>query len=423
MKGEVWYDVSEIKDWTGHFTGIQRVIFNVGKGLSDELVSGLRGVRYCFFNRQLGVYQETSYSFVEHSYTAPAAGGGAIGGQEFALSAEVIKKLKAAIPAPIKSRIKSALKRSGNIAANSMGKQSRLFSVGDTVIIPGAFWTGFLNSLEWEKALGGIRVFGIMHDLVPIVVPHLMDQVTVNTFDAELTKALTIIDKWLVTSKSTKGDLLRIAKRKGFASLRPDDIGMIRLGDDINISGRAYCPFGSNIKPKKYVLVVGTLEARKNHQLIYQTIKLANERGIVLPPVVLVGKRGWLVDDFIYTLENDPAIKDTIIWLDKVDDAGLRWLYRNCRYTIYPSLYEGWGLPVAESLMYGKPCISSFTSSMPEIAGPIIDYFSPYSSDELLKLMQAYNDKKYLSARSNAVASYKPHLWSDTSKEIANHLL
>lgn len=416
MKCDVWYDVSEIKDWTGHFTGIQRVIFNVGKGLSDESVSGIRELRYCYFNRQLGAYEETSYDFVEHRYAAAAD---AVGRQELDLSAKVVNKLKSAIPAPVKSRIKRALKKH---AGAPSATRNRLFSPGDTVIIPGAFWTGFLDSLEWEKAQGDIRIFGIMYDLVPIVVPHLTAQVTVDAFDAELTKAITIMDKWLAISQSTKSDLLRIAKHKGFAGMRSNDIGVIRLGDDINISGQARCPFSSTVQPKEYVLFVSTLEARKNQQLVYQTIKRANEQGIALPPVVLVGKHGWLMDDFVYTLKNDPAVKDKIIWLDKVDDAGLRWLYQNCLYTIYPSLYEGWGLPIAESLMYGKPCISSSTSSMPEIAGPIIDYFSPYSSDELLELMRAYSDTEHLASRIDAVASYKPYSWDVTSKEVAGYL-
>lgn len=416
MKGEIWYDVSEIKDWTGHFTGIQRVIFNVGKGLSEESVSGIRSVRYCYFNRQVNAYEETVYDFIEHSYAATAE---TINGQYFNISAKIIKRLKSAIPSSIKSRVKHALRESKKPVNNTRVK---LFKPGDAVIIPGAFWTGFLDSLAQEKSQGGIRIYGIMYDLVPTVVPHLTAQVTVNAFDIELTKALTVVDKWFAISQSTKDDLLHAAKDKGFADIGSDDVRVIRLGDDINISGEAYCPFVGRAKPKKYVLFVSTLEARKNQQLVYQTLKRAGELGVPLPPVVLVGKHGWLMDDFIYTLKNDPAIKDSIIWLDKVDDGGLRWLYQNCLYTIYPSFYEGWGLPIAESLMYGKPCISSSTSSMPEIAGKMIDYFSPYSSDELLKLMQAYSDKKYLGARNHAVSNYKPYSWADTSKEVASYL-
>jgi glycosyltransferase involved in cell wall biosynthesis len=60
-----------------------------------------------------------------------------------------------------------------------------------------------------------------------------------------------------------------------------------------------------------------------------------------------------------------------------VSDAELRWLYQNCRFTVYPSHYEGWGLPVAESLAHGKFCLASSASSLPEIAPGLLDLEDP----------------------------------------------
>ena len=64
-------------------------------------------------------------------------------------------------------------------------------------------------------------------------------------------------------------------------------------------------------------------------------------------------------------------------------DAELAFLYRNCRFTVFPSLYEGWGLPIGESLWFGKLCIASKTSSMPEVGGDLVDYVDPKDADSL----------------------------------------
>ena len=57
-----------------------------------------------------------------------------------------------------------------------------------------------------------------------------------------------------------------------------------------------------------------------------------------------MGAPGWLTDDLRHQIENDPAVQQSILLLERADDSQLNWLYRNCRFTLYPSLYEGWGL-------------------------------------------------------------------------------
>jgi glycosyltransferase involved in cell wall biosynthesis len=88
-------------------------------------------------------------------------------------------------------------------------------------------------------------------------------------------------------------------------------------------------------------------------------------------------------------------------------------------FTIFPSVYEGWGLPVAESLNYGKVSISSDSSSMPEIAGNLIDYFSPYDAASCLSLMIKYQDKATrLKKEKQITQSYKTTSWDLTYQQV-----
>ncbi|NND88404.1 MAG: glycosyltransferase family 4 protein, partial [Flavobacteriaceae bacterium] len=178
-------------------------------------------------------------------------------------------------------------------------------------------------------------------------------------------------------------------------------------------------PQGHDLEKDSFIFCVGTLEIRKNHQLLYNAYKLAVQKNIDLPKIVIVGKKGWLAESTIHTLELDPEVSDKVIMLNRCSDKEMAWLYENCLFTVYPSYYEGWGLPIAESLRYGKMCLSSNTSSMPEVAGDLIDYFSPFDSGELLDKIVRYLDEKELDSKSkNIKKKYKTTSWDDAYKQV-----
>lgn len=195
----------------------------------------------------------------------------------------------------------------------------------------------------------------------------------------------------------------------------------MRLGDEIELSTD---DLNSTSKPDvriddEFLLCVGTIENRKNHMLLYQTYKLAAERGVDLPQLVIAGGKGWLSDDVQYLISHDPGVAKKIVLLYSPSDSVLSWLYRNCLFTVYPSLYEGWGLPVAESLAYDKVCVSSGISSMPEIAGDLLTYFSPNSTDECLA---AINNILNVSIRQKAEKRIKKEYhttsWQKTYQQV-----
>ena len=98
-----------------------------------------------------------------------------------------------------------------------------------------------------------------------------------------------------------------------------------------------------------------------------------------------------------------------------LSDAELRQVYRSCLFTIFPSLCEGWGLPIAESLAHGKFCVASNRTSIPEVGGDFVDYFDPLSDDDALaKIERLLFDPGYLAAREARLrAEYRPRTWAD----------
>ena len=115
-----------------------------------------------------------------------------------------------------------------------------------------------------------------------------------------------------------------------------------------------------------FLLSTGTIEPRKNQRFLVEVYSRFRERGGAAIPLVLAGGKGWLMEDFEQELVESPWAAD-IHLLGYVSDRELIWLYRHCLLNLYPSHYEGFGLPVLEGMGQGAPVISSSSTSLPEI--------------------------------------------------------
>ncbi|ABD54946.1 glycosyltransferase [Jannaschia sp. CCS1] len=158
-----------------------------------------------------------------------------------------------------------------------------------------------------------------------------------------------------------------------------------------------------------YVLCVGTLEARKNIWKIAQSWqRLANIDGLSLPRLVFAGQPGWMIRDFERMMDATGYLSGWIETVERASDAELDALYKNCLFTIKASYYEGWGLPIGESLAYGKTAVVSQTSSMPEVGGNMVEYCDPNSIDSIVaacrKLIDDPGHRKTLEARISAAS-------------------
>jgi len=129
-----------------------------------------------------------------------------------------------------------------------------------------------------------------------------------------------------------------------------------------------------------FILSVGTLEPRKNLSAVLRAYRLLHERLGDVPPLALVGGAGWgLSEEQLLGTAQSSRVRR----LGYVPDEDLRALYATCGAFVYPSLYEGWGLPVAEALSLGAPTITSTVSSLPEVAGEAALLVDPHSVEAI----------------------------------------
>jgi glycosyltransferase involved in cell wall biosynthesis len=148
------------------------------------------------------------------------------------------------------------------------------------------------------------------------------------------------------------------------------------------------------VTPGGYWLCVGTIEPRKNQERLFEALaRLPGNR-----PLVLAGGRGWLMEDVARKV-NELGLASRVKLTGYVDDAELAWLYANCLGFVYPSLFEGFGLPVLEAMSLGAPVITSNASSLPEVAGDAALLVDPLDTAAIASAMAGLEGDGKLRAR------------------------
>jgi glycosyltransferase involved in cell wall biosynthesis len=178
-------------------------------------------------------------------------------------------------------------------------------------------------------------------------------------------------------------------------------------------SARIRPPLGS-LEDREFVLCVSTIEARKNHEVLYHAWdRLAERHGEALPMLVIVGMVGWGVTDLMFRMRTNPRLRDRIVILDNLADGELAWLYRRCLFTVFPSLYEGWGLPVVESLSLGKPCICSTAPAVAEAAQALAVALDPLDVPAWVAAIERlWLDESMRQANTERLRKeYRPDTW------------
>jgi len=171
--------------------------------------------------------------------------------------------------------------------------------------------------------------------------------------------------------------------------------------------------------PDRYALFVGTLEPRKNIGTLLQAFaRLRVER----PPddlkLVVAGGKGWGEVRFFATMET-LEMREHVIFTGFVEDDDLPDLYRGAQMFVYPSLYEGFGLPILEAMACGVPVVTSSCSSLPEVAGNAALLTDPTRPDELAAAMSALVSDDALRAelRWKGIARAKNFTWEAVARQ------
>jgi glycosyltransferase involved in cell wall biosynthesis len=286
----------------------------------------------------------------------------------------------------------------------------------------GAAWVNqdYLHRVLTLKRQFGTRFAMTIHDLIPIYARDTCDQDTARVFEEFMRRALRHVDHVLTVSENTAQDLRRY-------------LGELRLAEPpitVTKNGSSFTellPRAGHISqvtsldlPERFVLFVATIEGRKNHRLMFEIWRRMIAGGDDPPHLICVGRLGWRATEFISALVETNYLDGRIQLLREISDADLRLLYSRCLFTVCPTLYEGWGLPVGESLAMGRICVSSDRASVPEVAGDCGVYMNIDSVEDSLRVIRdLIRDGR---ARKNIEAKirqeYTPVTWKSVAQRV-----
>jgi glycosyltransferase involved in cell wall biosynthesis len=164
---------------------------------------------------------------------------------------------------------------------------------------------------------------------------------------------------------------------------------------------------------KKYILAFGSTEPRKNNLRLIKAFN-AIKKSITDISLVIVGKE-WRDRKFDSVL-----LHDKIILTGYVPDEDIPYLYKNAEIVVFPSLYEGFGLPVLEAMTYGIPVVASNTSSLPEVGGDAVEYADPNDVSDIARaikdLLDSEEKRKY--NKEKGMLRAKQFNWRSMCKQI-----
>jgi glycosyltransferase involved in cell wall biosynthesis len=404
----IWLDVTTTLGWMRPASGIVRVEAETARCF---LSAENQNVRFCSFDKGAASYFEVSRDHVSAALLQLDAGGQAWQSQSPYAGLPTL--------APAKGQLLSNEGRV-QLACTLPRELTQTFSAGDVYISLGLDWDqkdmGFLYNLKRQLHL---KVLLFCYDIIPILFPHYCVAGVPEKFPGYFADAAWCADKILCISDCSRRDLAGYLESVG-APVPALDV--VRLGS--NVTTKADTPPSSvakKIDSHRFILFVSTIESRKNHKVLCQAYqKLLKEGHKDLPLLIFVGMKGWGVDDLILELQSNKQLKPYVRILEHISDSDLVYLYSKSMFTVYPSLYEGWGLPVAESLACGKFCLASSAASIPEVGGNLIEYVDPGDKAAwAARLLWYFQNPDELAAREFEIKrNYQRISWHQTGAAI-----
>ena len=283
-----------------------------------------------------------------------------------------------------------AAKAHGEGSADGFARSVR---AGDVILALGAPWShpGYGALIERTRRRFGTRFLLLIHDILPIVRPEYFPPGVARTLEPWLEAVLPRADFLIAFSNATAADAGAFIARRRIAARVP--VVRVPFGGS-GLTRVAPVASARLPRPGTYVLCVSTIEPRKNHALLFRVWRrLLEERAQdTVPAMVFAGRTGWLVEDLTRQLDSTDHLGGKITVIPDATDHELAALYRGCLFTMFPSFREGWGVPVVESLAFGKPCLASNAAAIQEAGGSLVRYFDPDNVAEAHALTSALLD-------------------------------
>lgn len=293
----------------------------------------------------------------------------------------------------------------------------------------------------------GVRVAVYIYDIIPVTHPQFSHQNTVFYFMNYLGAHLQYADYIMVSAQSTLDEVYALMDQLGLPrkpgcvtwlgsdythtidaktanEVRAQEIREQGAIDETKAAGMT-----TTVNPEieaaalsgPFVLMVGTIEPRKNHRLILD----AFDQGLFADDVHLIfaGRVGWNVEEFKKRIDSHKELGKKLFHIDNATDVDIEFLYEKALCLAFPSYIEGFGLPIIEAIEHGTPVIAGDCKVSREVGREFCEYCNQDTPEEFISIVRKYlTDESALQARKEVVKSYVPFTWDETENRIVEAL-
>jgi glycosyltransferase involved in cell wall biosynthesis len=289
----------------------------------------------------------------------------------------------------------------------------------DVLIVAGAEWLYTRPTMYGDlKEKYGNKLAFLCHDIIPLLFPQIYKKRTVNIFREYIHEILPIADLVIFNSRRSELDAreycvannVQIAKTRVMrfgTKIIPQNIGLVR-------------PLPYGLEAEHYMLFVSNFDARKGHALLFSVWKRLLTQGVPQAhrfKLVFFGHRGsdnMLLDE----IDGHPNAGDTLLILSSVGDDTLATLYQQAAFCLFPSLYEGYGLPAIEGFGYGKAILASTGGALPEVIGDLSPCLDPLDEQAWFEAIKLWIEQPMARARFEIAIRdrFRPTTWQEAAE-------
>jgi len=423
----IWIDITELFDRFAvatHPTGVSRVVMNLADQLAQEPGDVFAAARPIFWRP--GASAPVTFDLARLGPLTdffPSLRGryDAAGLPRAGHASRLTKAIATSLPRAVRYRLFPSDNGVALFALwarkNGIELTPIEFARGDSLFLPGSFWLGrYRRRLLALARAADVPITAFVHDVLLLSHPEWLPGRHAEQFRRACEAVLPQCAAIAGNSQETLQELRRLVRLPADLPMQ-----MCRLADlppaqpPGEVSGRL-----ASLVGQRYVMYVSTLIPRKNHALLVQAWRQLWRRfGASTPYLAFVGG-GAPSGELASEMALEAAEGDRIVRLTDIDDDGLEALYRHAWMTAYPSLGEGYGMPVAEALSRGKVCLASDRGAVGEAGAGLIDSIDPTDPANIAAKVGEYiDDPGRLAAREAEIRGrYRPTSWSQTARAV-----
>jgi len=255
-------------------------------------------------------------------------------------------------------------------------------------------------------------------DLSFIFYPQFIEKRNLDFINKKIVRSINKADKVITISENAKKEIISHYK------VDPGKVEVVYLGCREDIKKIESGTILNNIKKKykinkEYILYFGTLEPRKNINKLIEAYDLIPKKIRENYILVIAGGKGWYYDE-IFKLVEQRGLSNDIIFTGYLPGEDVAPIYSAASLFVFPSFYEGFGLPILEAMNCGVPVVTSDTSSLPEIGGKAVLYFNPNDKNEMMEKIKEVLSSDDLRKRMIRDGHIRASLfsWDNAAKDV-----